>query len=164
MKIKIFQFVTFSPYFFNFSAGLSVQTQLQRRLIENYGDDVSPQIFRLQTIAKRIIEQRINETSEEDAKELLRLLDRQNAGFRMIGNTGTLFNSIVNFKDIDEYGCWCKLAQAGKGFGTPMDGIDAACKVFQHCRRCIQIEGEDSCDPVNEQYAIGPYRKNGRHF
>ena len=144
-----------------FSSAQSFQNELQQALTENYNDDVSPQVLRLQNIASQIMEKRVNETSEEDANELLRLLGKRGGApdFRMIGQTGTLFNSIVNFKDIAEYGCWCKLAEAGKGWGTPMDEIDSACKVFQHCRRCIQLEdeGASGCDPVEQSYAIGPY-------
>ena len=107
-----------------------------------------PVFVRLENLARSIFEQKINQTQN----------DQIDFGFRMIGNPGSLFNSIVNFKDIDEYGCWCKLAQAGKGFGTAVDGIDSACKVFQHCRRCINIEAnDDSCDPVSQNYGIGAY-------
>ena len=147
-----------------FISATNIQEQLLHQLSDHStGDDfnnTSLHVARLQLIAKMLIEQRIHETS--DATELTELLillglAPNRMGARSVAQSGTLFNTITSsFQDITEYGCWCKLAYAGEGFGTPMDDIDSACKVFQHCRKCILIDAVtgDSCDPVNKNYEL----------
>merc|ERR1712110_123629 len=76
---------------------------------------------------------------------------------RTTSTQDSIFSHILNFVDIDQYGCWCKLAEAGAGWGDQVDSIDGACKTFQHCRRCVKEDSNMTCDPITTQYKIAPY-------
>lgn len=56
------------------------------------------------------------------------------------------------------YGCWC-LPQGqhnlASGFGQPVDPIDAVCKEFTLCYKCIDIDFGGSCNPEKRGYKWG---------
>ena len=58
---------------------------------------------------------------------------------------------------INEYGCWCYFQNDhGKGRGSPVNEVDAQCKILQDGYACILMdaedEGEDSCTPWDVKY------------
>lgn len=118
------------------------------------------ELQRLQAISNRLAVTFINQTTDTDIEKLLSRLGvtDKNRKRRGISDPDSVFASIISFKDINNYGCWCKLAQPGKGWGSAMDSIDTACKSFQLCRKCIAIEDEgNSCSPLFSNYTIGEF-------
>lgn len=113
------------------------------------------ELLRLQSLTSQIAVPYINQTSAADCQLLLNKLNVSNRKRREIHTDGSIFQSIINFKDINTYGCWCKIANPGKGWGSSMDDIDAACKTFQLCRKCIDLESNgDTCDALTQNYTI----------
>ena len=125
-------------------------------------DNEKIELSRLQALSNRLAVTYINQTSDSDIEKLLERLGYKNNSKRKkrgINDPDSVFASIISFKDINNYGCWCKLAQPGKGWGSAMDSIDAACKTFQLCRKCISIEDAENnnCSPLFTNYTIGDY-------
>merc|ERR1712178_38316 len=56
------------------------------------------------------------------------------------------------------YGCWC-LPQGqhnlASGYGQPVDPVDAVCKEFALCYKCIDIDFGGSCNPEKRGYKWG---------
>jgi hypothetical protein len=56
------------------------------------------------------------------------------------------------------YGCWC-LPQGqhnlASGYGQPIDPVDAVCKEFALCYKCIDIDFGGSCNPEKRGYKWG---------
>ena len=57
-----------------------------------------------------------------------------------------------------QYGCWCYFGDElrNNGRSTPVDDIDALCKVLNQGYQCAvldaQEEGDNDCQPWNEEY------------
>jgi hypothetical protein len=53
------------------------------------------------------------------------------------------------------YGCWC-LPQGqhnlASGYGAPVDAVDAVCKEFALCYKCIDLDFGGSCNPEKRGY------------
>merc|ERR1712019_99022 len=66
------------------------------------------------------------------------------------------------------YGCWC-LPQGqhnlASGYGQPVDPVDAVCKEFALCYKCIDIDFGGSCNPEKRGYKWGKtYDSNGQQI
>jgi len=62
------------------------------------------------------------------------------------------------------YGCWCLpngMHNLAAGYGPPVDEIDAACKEFALCYKCLEIDFGGACDPEARAYRWGRERFNG---
>lgn len=62
------------------------------------------------------------------------------------------------------YGCWCLpngMHNLAAGYGAPVDEIDAVCKEFAHCYKCLEIDFGGACDPEARAYRWGRIRVNG---
>jgi hypothetical protein len=69
--------------------------------------------------------------------------------------------SITVFGRYCYYGCWC-LPQGqhnlASGYGSPVDAVDAVCKEFALCYKCIDIDFGGSCNPEKRGYKWGKIR------
>jgi hypothetical protein len=62
---------------------------------------------------------------------------------------------VVVFGRYCYYGCWC-LPQGqhnlASGYGSPVDAIDAVCKEFALCYKCLDIDFGGACNPEKRGY------------
>jgi hypothetical protein len=69
--------------------------------------------------------------------------------------------SVTVFGRYCYYGCWC-LPQGqhnlASGYGSPVDAVDAVCKEFALCYKCIDIDFGGSCNPEKRGYKWGKVR------
>ena len=69
-------------------------------------------------------------------------------------------NNGISFELVDQvlnYGCWCQIRNISdfkSGKGIPLDSFDQACKQWQQCSACNQMENAD-CNYFQTVYEIG---------
>ena len=98
-----------------------------------------------------------------NVKSLQKLIDQYSVGPRNQNLTRGLSDSYNGFGNIDKitnYGCWCNLDNP-RGFGEPVDEIDALCKTLVEAYRCAKIDEEQQnvgieeariCEAWTEEY------------
>lgn len=62
-------------------------------------------------------------------------------------------NGAFDLFHINGYGCWCNFGDdLLKGYGKPQDVYDFACRDYQQCLRCTDVDSNGSCDPKTADY------------
>lgn len=145
---------------------VQLRTNLEH-IVQGIGNDTSDipdpalktQVDRLNHVRNQLISAFSEKATPEQMSHLISQLSHSGISKRSISDASHVFYSIVNFKNINDYGCWCQLGTSGTGWGNEVDNLDTACKVFQHCRRCIDVQGTTdgtgSCNPLTKSYQIG---------
>lgn len=72
------------------------------------------------------------------------------------------------WKDFQNYGCHCLPEGAKKisamGYGAPVDAVDASCRSFHQCYRCLEDEHADEtkgCNGEDTKYGFTAAKTNG---
>lgn len=121
-------------------------------------DDLGQMLLQLE----QVLEQRQNslarrggEMSEGDLESLNQLRRFKNLKAMVMSMQPA---EVTVFGRYCYYGCWC-LPQGqhnlASGYGQPIDPVDAVCKEFALCYKCIDIDFGGSCNPEKRGYKWG---------
>lgn len=135
------------------SAAAQAETDSIEKLMMN--DDLGQMLLQLE----QVLEQRQNnlarrggEMSEGDVDSLNQLRRFKNLKAMVMTLQPA---SVTVFGRYCYYGCWC-LPQGqhnlASGYGAPVDAVDAVCKEFALCYKCIDIDFGGSCNPEKRGY------------
>jgi len=137
---------------------------LRENAIENkmINDDLGQMLMELEkTIVTRTRNVPVEERNEADEIALITL--RKFKNLKAMVMTLQPVNVTV-FGRYCYYGCWCLpngMHNLAAGYGAPVDQIDAVCKEFALCYKCLEIDFGGNCDPEARAYRWGRIRFEG---
>jgi hypothetical protein len=122
-------------------------------------DDLGQMLLQLEQVLEQrqsSLARRGGEMSEGDLESLNQLRRFKNLKAMVMSMQPP--ESVFVFGRYCYYGCWC-LPQGqhnlASGYGQPIDPVDAVCKEFSLCYKCIDIDFGGSCNPEKRGYKWG---------
>merc|ERR1711881_49532 len=118
-------------------------------------DDLGQMLLQLEQVLEQrqsSLARRGGEISEGDVESLNQLRRFKNLKAMVMSLQPA---SVTIFGRYCYYGCWC-LPQGqhnlASGYGAPVDEVDAVCKEFALCYKCIDLDFGGACNPEKRGY------------